>query len=175
MKFNNNYIYIGVIVLILAIGGYFCWKFFKGSNSNQNSQANSNAQQSPGGQSGFGGRQGSGGRTRGNFKPLHGTISSVSAAAIVMKADDGSSKTINVSDSTRISSQVNGQRTTLAITDLKQNDEINVIATDTTTATIDARMIFIGAMPTMGQRPSGQQDGSTNQNNWSGPSGQTLN
>lgn len=144
--FKKNLTYI--IILMVGIGGlcfggyeiYNSEKPKTGSAQTSDSGANPSA---PNG-SDQRGQWGQGGG-RGNFARLHGTVTSVSDSTIVMKADDGSSKNISVSSDTRISRMDNGQRTTLAISDVKANDEISVMASDNSQSTITPRMIIIGA------------------------------
>jgi hypothetical protein len=178
MNIKKNLPYIIILVLGLAgvvFGGIM---FFKKSNTNSAQTAKSqdatnpnNAGPGSGGRGSWGGQGGAG---RANFKPLHGTVSSVNSDTIVMKADDGSSKNITVSSDTRISRTDNGQRATLAITDVKTGDEINVMAQDTTQSTITPRMIIIGAFTAPQGRGSyqggsGQGQGSSSND----PSGQS--
>jgi hypothetical protein len=178
MKNTNNIIYLAIALIFLSGVGYFAYTFLHKTET-QKKQTSAGDEEALDSQNSFGGRPSAGrqgeGRPRGDFKPLHGTISSISGNSIIMKSDDGSTKTINISDSTRISAEENGQINTLQFSDLKQNDEINVMASDTTQSTIDAKMIFIGSMPTMEQRPSNQNSETYNQNYLDGPSGESYN
>lgn len=175
-KINKNLIYIIILMCGVGILSFIGLKILKSSNaktanSDQSQTANgpANSQnQDPSGQS----RRGGG--ARGNFKPLEGTITSISEQTIVMKADDGSTKTINCSDSTRIMSQDNSQRTTLTLNDLKSGDLINVMSNDNTQATIDARMIFLGQF-TPPQNGGSYRGGSQGDSNSSSPDNQSSN
>ncbi len=160
---KKNLIYIILLICVVGAATFFGFKFLRSSNSKQ---ASVTSPDQAGGfaQNGYGGGAG---RTRNpnsnrpNFKPLHGTISSIQDQTIVMKADDGSSKNIICSSTTRIMEQSNGQRVQLAVTDLKVGDEINLMSSDTTQSNITAQMIFIGQF-TMPQRGSGSWQGGQN-------------
>ena len=136
MSSKNNFIYIAIIVVIVAGAVWAGAKFLgKSGDSNNQGQVAGESQ----GRDQFGP-----GRGRGNFKPLQGTITSISDQKIVMKADDGNTKNITVSSSTRIMKQENGERVALTLADLKAGDKINVMSDDTNKADIEARMIMIG-------------------------------
>lgn len=140
---KKNFPYL--VMLIVVFGGviYFGVKYLKPKNTdNQVASQNQNG--------GF--RQG-GGTGRENFTPpITGTVSSISNQTIVMKESDGTIKNITCDSSTRISKEDNGQRATLAISDIKTGDTINVMSSDTSGANITAKMIFVGTMsfPTRG-------------------------
>ena len=160
MRFiKKNLVYIVLIVIVLVGGGYAAFHFLKPANAGNNNQTVDAVGQNPGGQGRFGGGN------RGNFKPLHGTITSINSSTIIMKADDGSSKKIAVASDTRISKMDNGSRTTLVLSDLKTGDELNVMAQDTTTDQITPQMIIVGTFspPTGGQ--GGYRDGGWNGGN----------
>jgi len=146
---NNNFIYIAIVVVVVAGAVWAGAKFLGKSNGSNNggSVAGANNQRGQFGQ----------GRGRGNFKPLSGTIQSISGQTIAMKADDGSAKNITVADTTRIMKQDNGQRVTLTIADLKVSDKINIMSDDNTKTDITARMIMVGDFtpPQGGFRPGG--------------------
>jgi len=151
LKKNLPYIVLVVIVIGAAV---FLWYKFLGPGKTKSTQTADNGSQQNG--SGFGGQNGQsrgrgGSGQRGNFTPLHGTVSSINGQTIVMKADDGSNKNIICDSNTRISEQDNGQMTQLALTDLKNGDEITVMANGSTSGDITPRMIIIGTFT----RPSG--------------------
>lgn len=162
MKQKNNLPYIIILVIGLLAITFAGIKFFKKSNQSSTQASESQGSSSPNnaGQ-GSGTGRGQRGANRGNFKPLHGTVTSVSSDTITMKADDASTKNIAVSSTTRISKTDNGQRVTLTISDIKTGDEINVMAQDTTTSNITARMIIIGTF-TPPQRSGSSQSGGYN-------------
>ncbi|MGA2666638.1 MAG: hypothetical protein ABSE91_00930 [Patescibacteria group bacterium] len=165
-KKNLPYLILIFVVILAAIfGGYELFKSSK--SSNQQASANSGSQSGSSGSRRFGG-------SRDNFKPLHGNITALNGQTIVMKADDGSTKNIDISSSTRIMEQQNGQMTQLSLSDLKVGDEINVMASDTTSSDITPRMIIIGQFqrPTNFSPGSGgfNGSGSTNSSNSNGTS-----
>jgi len=172
MNFKKNLPYI--IILIVVVGGivFASLKFFKKADHQSETAAAqdpidpNNRGQGANGRSWGGGQGGN----RPSMKPLHGTVSSTSSDAIVMKADDGSSKNISISPDTLISRMDNGQRETLTISDVKNGDEINVMAEDSSQSTITPRMIIIGtfSMPQRGQS-GGYPGGSSNYQDQSGP------
>lgn len=139
---NNTLFYILLLVIVVvssAAAGYFLLRPKTASTAlEQTTSPDKN------GYSGGFSQDRQGGR--GNFKPLHGTISSINtnSGTIMMKADDGSTKNISISSDTRISKMDNSQRQELAITDLSAGEEINVMASDTTQTDITPRMIVIG-------------------------------
>ena len=138
MKSKQNIFYIVILILVLATVAFAVVKFAKPKSNNANNpsaSASANASRTRGSGQGF---------NRGNFKPIHGVVLSVNGQTIIMKADDGSSKNITCSDSTRISKQDNGQRVSLTLADIKVNDEINVMSSDTAGSDITPRMIIIG-------------------------------
>lgn len=131
---KKNYIYIVILVAVLGVVVWAGIKFFKSSKSNQNSQANSNSQNQ-----GFRG----GGFNRGNFTRTHGIVSSISPSGLVMKADDGSTKNVVVSTSTRIMKEENSQPSQIKLSDIKTGDEITVMSSSTS-GDLQARMIMDG-------------------------------
>ena len=159
MKPQKNLIYLGVIVIVVVLVVWAGIKILKPSSTTADTSS-PNSQTGPGNKRGQWGQGGE----RGNFKPLHGTITSIDAnsGTIVMKADDGSTKNITTDSTTRISEMSNDTRQTLAISDLTSGEEINVMASDTSAATITPRMIIVGAF-TPPQRPSGSYGNGENQ------------
>jgi hypothetical protein len=157
-KKNGIYIVIAVLVLIILVGGVYL--LVKKTNS-KNTQTASNSQN--GGQNSF--RRGGGNfANRGNFKPITGTISSISGQTIVLKVSDGTTKNIDCSNA-RISEFSNGSRTQLSMSDLTVNETINVMG-DSTQNPIQARMIIVGTMPTF--QPGNSNNSSNNSTNNSG-------
>lgn len=151
---KKNWIYIVILVVVLGGAFFAALKYLKSSKAQNNQTADANGQNSPG----QNGRFGRGGN-RGNFTPLHGTISGVSDSTIVMKTDDGSSKNITTTSDTRIMKMDNGERSTLALSDLKVGDEINVMTEDSSQNPIAARMIFIGTFSPPANRGQWQGGG----------------
>jgi hypothetical protein len=130
---KKNYIYIVILVAVLGIVVWAGIKFFKSSKGNQNSQTNSNSQNQ-----GF-----RGGGNRAGFNRIHGTVSSISQNGLVMKADDGSTKNVVVSTSTRIMKEKNGQPSQIKLSDIKTGDEITVMSSSAS-GDLQARMIMDG-------------------------------
>jgi len=159
MNLGKNYPYIIIAIVLLAIvigAGWWLYKSSQAKNS-QNTQDQSQDQFGPSGRQWGGGNGGN----RGIFTPLHGTITEINGSTIIMKADDGSNKNITITSDTRIMKTENGQRTTLAMSDLKIGDEINVMSQDTSADPVSARMIIIGTFspPTnRGQWQGGSPD-----------------
>ncbi|MEI6144583.1 MAG: hypothetical protein WCP91_03210, partial [Candidatus Berkelbacteria bacterium] len=156
--------YIILIVIVIGGGIYVGLRFLKPANASSNNQS---ADASGQNNSGPGGRFGGGGR--GNFKPLTGTIASISGLTIVMTASDGSTKNIVTTSDTRISEMDNGTRQTLSISDLKTGETINVMAQDTTVNPITPQMIIIGTFTPPAESSGGYQGGG-NGGGWNGGS-----
>jgi hypothetical protein len=173
---KKNWIY--VLILVIGIGGiaFGAYEIHKLS-SNKTATATNDQNPSQGGNNpgGGGGRQWGQGGGRGNFTPpVHGTIASISGSTIVMTADDGSTKNVAVSGTTRITETQNGSRTTLQLSDLKQGEEISVMNSGTDTTNLTARMIIIGTFtpPQRGQYPSQNGGSDSTGNNSVSGSGQ---
>jgi hypothetical protein len=177
MNLKKNIYYIIILVCGIGILAWAGVKFLKKSNaSGQTAQVSGqNSGQNP--PNGSGGSWGGGrGGNRGNFQRVHGTVTSVSESTIVMKADDGSAKNITVASDTRITKMDNGQRTTLAVADVKVADEITVMTSDSSQSNISPRMIIIGAFtpPQRGSYSGGGNGADSSgdvQNNDSAPTG----
>jgi len=169
MDLKKNWPYIVAIVIILAGITFFAIKFLKKPSQTANlANSNSGSFGNYGGNGGGQGQRGSG--SRGNFNPIAGTIASIDSSVITMTKSDNTTQKVNYTSSTRIMEQQNGQRTTLAISDLKTGDAITVMGS-VNGDTIDARMIFLGQF-TPPQRGSYQGgNGSGWQNNGSGGGG----
>jgi len=155
MKQKNNLPYIIILIIGLLAITFASVKFFKKIKENPVDTSNIENSFDPNatGQSQARGQRGG---NRGNFKPLHGTVTSINGNTIVMKADDNSVKNISVSSDTRISKMTDEQQETLTIAEVKTGDEINVMAQDTTTGDITAQMIVIGTFTPPQRGESGQ-------------------
>lgn len=150
---------------VFTVGGVL---IYKASKTKATNQTVADSSQNTPGQNGRGNWQGGQRGNRVNFQPVQGTIQSIdnSTSTIVMKASDNSVKNVTCSSSTRIMKTDNGTRQTLAITDLKPGDQINVVSSDNTQATIAARMIIIGQLQSPQNRGSSQdQNSNTDGNN----------
>ena len=133
--------------MLLVIGGlvFLGLKFLKPKNNALTAQATNNQFPQGNGASGGWAGRGNGQGRGGNFTPpVHGTIQSINSDTIVLTADDGSTKNVTITSDTRITDMENGQRTTLALSDLTNGEAISVMNSGTDTTNIQARMIIVG-------------------------------
>lgn len=149
---NKNSIIITILVAIIVGGG----AFFGGMKYQQSHATNGASQFAVRfGQGGTGGRFGG----RGGTMPTIGKVVSSDSNSITVQMQDGSSKIINISGSTRIL-----KTDSATISDLTNNTQVAVIGTSNSDGSVDAQSVqinpanFVRAgkggtpMPTQGQQ-----------------------
>lgn len=147
---NKSIITIIIAVVIsLGIGFY-------GGVQYQLSQGNSNRMAGNGNiPSGFpeGGQgQQRSGRTGGGVKPVSGEITAIDSTSITIKTQDGGSKIVLLSGSTKINKTSEG-----SASDLTKGEQIMVIGSTGTDGTVTAQSISVGGSMGQGMAPGGQQ------------------
>jgi hypothetical protein len=92
-----------------------------------------------------------GGNQRGftGTRPVNGEITSLDDKTITIKSQDGSSKIIVYSTSTKINKTTEG-----STSDLKTGEQVIVIGTENTDGTVTAQSISVGGFPRVNAQPS---------------------
>lgn len=142
MKNQNNLIVTILLVVIVGAGS-----FFAGTKYQQ-----SNGRQFPDGQFGgrmMGGQPGNQGN-RMNFRPVNGEIIASDDKSITVKAQDGSSKIVLISESTEINTASIVSRDAL-----KVGEKVAVFGTSNPDGSLTAQNIQLN--PTMRNFPGGNQ------------------
>ena len=126
---NKNLISVIIIGIILAATG-----FFGGIKYQQAKQPSFNRQFATNGQ----------GRTdfnrQADFRPVSGEIISLSDQSLTVKLQDGSSKIIFYSDSTKINQTTEGSKT-----DLQSGASVTIIGTTNSDGSVTAQSISLGS------------------------------
>lgn len=98
----------------------------------------------------------------GSIRPVSGEITSVDNGTITVKLQDGSSKIIVLSGTTKIEVTTTG-----STSDLKRGDTVSVIGTTDTSGTVTAQNVFVGGglMQGAGSPPETSGNGQPPQGN----------
>jgi len=139
---NNSLLITLVVALAFGVVGFFGGMQYQKSKlstgfSRTGQQVKSNFVQ-----------QGSGnqGRTSMGGRPVSGEIISADENSITVKMQDGSTKIITYSDSTKVSKTSDG-----SVSDLSVGEQITVMGSESTQGTITAQSIFVGSGMFQGQ------------------------
>lgn len=144
---KTNTIIVTILLLIVVGGGAFY-----GGMKYQQSQGRSGFGQFAQSNTGNGTGQGFGRNSgRGNFGGATvGEIVSMDSNSITVKLQDGSSKIVNLSDSTTYSKTDSGSKT-----DLKTGERVAAFGTSNSDGSVTAQNIQLNPAFRMGQQPSG--------------------
>lgn len=136
-KTNKN-----LVILITAIVVSLGAGFFGGLEYQKSKKVNNFGNNPPGLQQGTTTRNGSGIKNGnpGGSQPVSGEITSVDNGSLTVKTQDGGSKIVVLSSTTKINLSTEG-----SVSDLKAGDNIMVIGTTGTDGTVTATTVSIGA------------------------------
>lgn len=140
---KNNMIMMVILMIIIAGAAFFGGMKY---DQSQTSRGNGLVGQGQGGVAGQRrlGNRGFGGATVGE-------IVSIDSSSITVKLTDGSSKLIDLLNSTTYTKSANG-----SISDLKVGDRVAAFGTSNSDGSISAQNIQLNPMFRVGPRPSGQ-------------------
>jgi hypothetical protein len=132
---KNNLIIITIVTAVVAGAG----GFFGGMKYQQNQRVTFNRQ-------GFTGQPGQNGarnlgQARNGFRPVNGEIMANDNNSITVKASDGGSKIVIISEKTMIN-----KAETASIADLKTGDKVAVFGTDNSDGSMTAQNIQLNPM-----------------------------
>ena len=134
MKSNStNLIILIAVALIMGAGGFFAGSRYQKSKSPANFNARGGFTRT--GQSN--GAKNANGNAFG--RPVSGTITNVDGNNLTVKTQDGSSKIIILSDSTKINKTTAGAKS-----DLKTGEQVMVIGQESSDSTITATTVSVG-------------------------------
>lgn len=152
MAKNSLILTIVIAVVIGALGFYGGIQYQK---SQRGSFPEGTTQGFPGGtnQQGGTGRQGN---TTG-FRPVSGEITSLDGSTITIKTQDGNSKIIIYSTSTKLNKTSEG-----SVSDLKVGEQVTAIGSESSDGTVTAQSISVGNGMLQGT-PGGDQPGQNGQ------------
>lgn len=125
---NNLFLAIIVAVIVGAVGFYAGMKYQQSKRPNFTGQFFN--------RQGNGQRNGTGQNNRMGFRPVNGEIISADDKSITVKAQDGSSKIVFISDTTTVSKSSTGSKA-----DLKVGETVGVFGIENTDGSVTAQSI----------------------------------
>jgi hypothetical protein len=149
MNKMNKGIVIMIIVALVSLGiGFYGGVQYQLSKGNTSRMAGN----MPGGFPGGSGQPGSG--KTGGSQPVSGEITAIDDTSLTVKTQDGSSKIVLFSSSTKVNKTAEGSKS-----DLVKGEQVMVIGTTSTDGTVTAQTISVGGsgqnVPSGGQPPQG--------------------
>jgi hypothetical protein len=145
-KANNKSIVTLIVVALVALGiGFYGGVQYQLSKSGNTKMAGNVQGGFPGGSG-----QPRTGKTGGS-QPVSGEITAVDSSSVTVKTQDGSSKIVLFSSSTKVNKTSEGSKS-----DLVKGEQVMVIGTTSTDGTVTAQSISVGGL-TSQNMPSGEQ------------------